>query len=57
VLSTAHGLKFVDFKVRYHQMALEGVEAQHANPPIDLPASYPVVRDEMLRQIDQRFGR
>jgi threonine synthase len=57
VLSTAHGLKFVDFKVRYHQMGLEGVEAHHANPPIDLPAQYPVVRDEMLRQIEQRFGR
>jgi threonine synthase len=57
VISTAHGLKFVDFKVRYHQMALDGVEARHPNPPIELPARYPVVRDEMLRQIEHRFGR
>jgi threonine synthase len=57
VISTAHGLKFVDFKVRYHQMALDGVEALHPNPPIELPARYPAVRDEMLRQIEQRFGR
>jgi threonine synthase len=56
VLSTAHGLKFVDFKVRYHEMKLEGVEAHFPNPPIDLPAKYEAVRDEMLRQIDLRFA-
>jgi threonine synthase len=55
VISTAHGLKFVDFKVRYHQMELEGVESQIPNPPIELPAKYEKVRDEMLRQIEQRF--
>ena len=38
-------------------MQLEGIESRLPNPPIELPASYPVVRDEMLRQIDQRFGR
>jgi threonine synthase len=56
VISTAHGLKFVDFKVRYHELALEGIDARRANPPIELPARYPEVRDEMLRQIDRRFG-
>jgi threonine synthase len=56
VLSTAHGLKFVDFKVRYHEMKLEGAGSQFANPPIELAASYGTVRDEMLRQIDQRFS-
>ena len=57
VISTAHGLKFTEFKVRYHEMRLEGVPSDHANPPIELPATYEVVRDEMLRQIEQRFGR
>ena len=56
VISTAHGLKFVDFKVRYHQMELEGVESQFPNPPIELPANYETVRDEMLRQIERRFA-
>ncbi len=56
VLSTAHGLKFVDFKVRYHELQLEGIDCQHANPPIELPARYQTVRDEMLRQIERRFG-
>ena len=57
VLSTAHGLKFVDFKVQYHEMQLEGIESKLPNPPISLPAKYPAVRDEMLRQIERRFGR
>jgi threonine synthase len=54
VVSTAHGLKFVDQKVKYHRMELEGIESMYANPPIELPAHYETVRDEMLRQIDRR---
>jgi threonine synthase len=56
VISTAHGLKFVDQKVKYHQRELEGIDSQYANAPIELPARYETVRDEMLRQIDQRLG-
>jgi threonine synthase len=56
VISTAHGLKFVDFKVQYHEVRLAGVESRFPNPPIELPARYETVRDEMLRQIDTRFG-
>jgi threonine synthase len=55
VISTAHGLKFVDFKIRYHEMQLEGVESEIPNPPISLPADYGAVRDAMLREIDRRF--
>jgi threonine synthase len=57
VISTAHGLKFVDFKVRYHEMRLEDIEPQEPNPPIELPADYAVVRDRMLREIELRFER
>jgi threonine synthase len=57
VISTAHGLKFVDFKVKYHELRLEGVESALPNPPIELPARYDVVRDEMLRQIETRFSK
>ena len=56
VISTAHGLKFVDFKVRYHEMQLEGIESRLPNQPIELPARYEIVRDELLRQIERRFG-
>jgi len=56
VISTAHGLKFVDSKLAYHSMELEGIVSEHPNPPIELAADYPRVRDQMLREIDQRFG-
>ncbi len=55
VISTAHGLKFTDFKVQYHQSALEGIDARLANPPIVLPPRYDAVRDEINRQIELRF--
>ncbi len=38
VVSTAHGLKFVDWMVRYHEGRLSGVESAAANPPTVLPA-------------------
>lgn len=55
VISTAHGLKFTDYKLRYHQMELEGIVSEMPNPPIELPADYDAVRDRMLREIDARF--
>jgi threonine synthase len=56
VISTAHGLKFVDSKLAYHSMELEGIVSEHPNPPIELDADYGAVRDQMLREIDRRFG-
>ncbi len=57
VISTAHGLKFVDFKIQYHNMALKGIAPELPNPPIELPADYETVRDRMLREIETRFSR
>jgi threonine synthase len=57
VISTAHGLKFIDFKVKYHEMRIEGLESRFPNPPIELAAKYGVVRDSMLREIERRFGK
>jgi threonine synthase len=56
VISTAHGLKFVDSKLAYHAMELEGIQSEFPNPPIEMGADYQAVRDQMLREIDQRFG-
>jgi threonine synthase len=39
VISTAHGLKFTDFKVGYHESKLGGVHSQHANPPVYVEAN------------------
>jgi threonine synthase len=44
VVSTASGLKFTEFKVRYHERAIDGVESREANAPIELPADYDRVR-------------
>lgn len=49
VVSTASGLKFTEFKVRYHEGALDGVDSRAANPPIELPADYDRVRDAIER--------
>jgi threonine synthase len=45
VLSTAHGLKFSDFKMAYHDKRLEGIASWQPNPPVLLPASYDAVMD------------
>ncbi len=57
VISTAHGLKFVDSKLAYHSMELENIVSEHPNPPIELPADYQAVRDQMLREIDSRSSK
>ena len=54
VISTAHGLKFVDFQLKYPEMRLAGIESTLPNPPIELPANYQAVRDQMHREIERR---
>ena len=44
VISTAHGLKFTDFKVGYHESKLNDVVSQYANPPKYLPADTKTVK-------------
>ncbi|MBN2390561.1 MAG: threonine synthase [Anaerolineae bacterium] len=52
VISTAHGLKFTDFKVAYHNSALVDIIARRANPPVELPADY----DAVQKAIDARYA-
>ena len=52
VISTAHGLKFTNFKLRYHEGALDEVESLYANPPLNLPADADAVR----RALEERLG-
>jgi len=54
VVSTAHGLKFTDFKVRYHSAGLASVRSRLANPPIEVAARYDDVRDALMRALDAR---
>lgn len=52
VISTAHGLKFTEFKRSYHQGELEGTDPQLANRPIELPPDV----DRVRAAIDARLG-
>ncbi len=49
VISTAHGLKFNEFKVGYHEGTLADVVARHRNPPVELPADAGAVKAELAR--------
>ncbi len=51
VISTAHGLKFSEFKVGYHEQRQAEVMPRYANPPVELPATY----DAVSAAIDRRF--
>ena len=53
VISTAHGLKFSEFKVEYHRNQLEDVTSRFPNPPVELPASYDAVMDAIAHHLDQ----
>jgi threonine synthase len=50
VVSTAHGLKFTDFKVKYHEQTL-GFPSHHANPPVELPARLDAVKEALDRAL------
>jgi threonine synthase len=54
VISTATGLKFVDFKIDYQQDELDGVEPRFINDPIDCRAEYSDVRDKLFDALEHR---
>jgi threonine synthase len=51
VISTAHGLKFTDFKINYHESRLRDVDSRYANLPVELPADYRQVQETILRSL------
>lgn len=53
VISTAHGLKFTDFKRRYHEGKVRGVASRHANRPVELPADYAKAREAIFRVLEK----
>jgi threonine synthase len=54
VISTAHGLKFTEMKVKYHQRELD-FPCRHANQPVELPARLDAVKEALDRAL-QRAG-
>lgn len=49
VVSTANGLKFPEFKIRYHEGTLPEVHALHANRPVELAPDYDAVKRAVFR--------
>ena len=52
VISTAHGLKFTDFKVGYQRNTLAEVKSRYPNLPIELPADVNAVRNAIQNHLD-----
>ena len=49
VISTANGLKFTDFKIKYHTGMLEGIAGRYRNVPVELPPDAGAVMDAIKR--------
>lgn len=56
VISTAHGLKFTSFKVRYHEETFD-FPCRFANKPIDLPPSVDAVKEALRDALQKRRER
>jgi len=54
VISTAHGLKFSEFKAGYHEKNLPGVYSLHANMPVMLPPDAGMVREAIEKELSAR---
>jgi len=53
VISTAHGLKFTDFKVDYHKEKL-GFPSTYANKPVELPPTMSAVKKALEEALKKR---
>ena len=53
LISTAHGLKFVEMKVKYHQRELD-FPCHHANQPIELPARLDAVKEALHKALEKK---
>ncbi|MEM8607821.1 MAG: threonine synthase [Myxococcota bacterium] len=53
VISTANGLKFTQFKIRYHDNEIPGVESRHPNQPVELPREFEAVKKSVFETLDR----
>jgi threonine synthase len=51
VVSTAHGLKFSEFKTGYHEGKLAGVQSRLANRVARIAPTYAAVQDELRKRL------
>ena len=56
VISTANGLKFTDFLLKYHADELEDVKSQNVFHPIELPADHDLIRKTIHEKLGERMS-
>ena len=54
IISTAHGLKFTEFKLKYHENNLKDVISKYSNKPIELPANIEIIKKELYKELFKR---
>lgn len=52
VISTAHGLKFLDFKLKFHRGGIQNVEQSLQNLPVEVPDDINAVRSAINRMLN-----
>ncbi len=55
VISTANGLKFTDFLLKYHADELEDVKSQNLFHPVELPAEHSVIRKTIHEKLSEQI--
>ena len=55
VISTANGLKFTDFLLKYHADELEDVKSQNLFHPVELPADHSVIRKTIHKKLSEQI--
>jgi threonine synthase len=53
VISTAHGLKFSEFKTKYHKAELQGVDARYRNPITECAADAGLVKSILEKRFKE----
>ncbi|KAL6662128.1 hypothetical protein ACP70R_001512 [Stipagrostis hirtigluma subsp. patula] len=51
VVSTAHGLKFSQSKIDYHDRKIENLACKYANPPVSVKADFGAVMDVLKKRL------
>ncbi len=52
VVSTAHGLKFSEFKIGYHEQSIEGIRSKYHNSMIECKANINAVRKTLAENLN-----
>jgi threonine synthase len=56
VISTANGLKFTDFLLKYHADELEDVKSQNVFQPVELPADHDLIRKTIHEKLSEHMS-